>query len=113
MTSVMFCAVVLGNLADDNARNFSKIANALSRLKHLNDCLVELAGQDYERLNGGLSKEEEEMLATAQKHAEKIRDAGINVVLHYCDEPTSDEPSRLRLEIPGSDWGSDNPLYLS
>ena len=112
MESIAYMAAVLGYLAGEcNAHAPSVIAKAVLQLCELNALLHQHAVM---RGEGEMSELEKELLKQAQAEVEKLRDVGFTVDLRYNDVVPSGYPgSRLRLELPGTSWDADDPLYIA
>lgn len=112
MENLIYAAVVLGNLCDENAGHVGIITKVLLALSEIDRKLIEFCS-DEDKSGIDHTVETEEALAEVGKLSDKLTSFGLNVEVYFNDEVPQGEKSRLRIECPGTCWGADSPLYLS
>jgi len=110
MENLIYTAVVLGNLTENNASAPGAVAGVVHQLHTLDSTLTEMAAE--EDRSGIDHTDATERLFEKAKELVASLPLSNKVELYYTDELGPDQNGRLRLEIPGTPWDGDAPLYF-
>ena len=110
MENALYTAVVLGNLLDNNASAPGVAASAIKKLYEIDRQLAEMAAEE-DRSGIDHTDASERLMDQAQALLETLPLAH-KAELFYSDEQAPEQSGRLRLEIPGTPWDADAPLYF-
>lgn len=110
MENLIYTAVVLGNLAENNASAPGAIAAAVRKLHALDSKITEIAAEE-DRSGIDHTDATERLFEQAGELVANLRLFN-KAELYYTDELASGQKGRLRLEITGTPWDADAPLYF-
>jgi len=110
MENVLYTAVVLGNLLENNASAPGVAASAIKKLYEIDRQLAEMVAEE-DRSGIDHTDASERLMVQAQALVGQLRLAN-KAELFFCDEQAPGQNGRLRLEIPGTPWDADAPLYF-
>lgn len=110
MTHLVHTAAVLGSLADDSHAATGKVSAVVCQLFEFDKQLIIFADEE-DKSGIDHTDETEEILNKAEALVDGL-DLACPVQLYFNDELPEGVSGRLRLEIPGTYWDLDAPLYF-
>lgn len=106
LKEALHTAAVIGHHCDDRSVNL--VGGIVARLCEIDATLIQFADEEDE----GLADRSVESNALLDEAGELMGKLDIRAEVYYCDERPEDG-GRLRIEIPGTPYDGDGPLYLS
>lgn len=108
--NLLYTAAALGNLSGNTAISPCLVASVLNKLAQIDATLITYAKEE-DASGIDHTDETETLLGEAETALELLVISNVPEV-YYCDNPSTEFPGRLRLEIPGTSWDCTSPLYF-
>lgn len=110
MTHLVHTTAVLGHLSDDSAASLGKVVAVICQLFEFDKQLA-LFAEEEDKSGIDHTDESEDILNKAEALVDSL-ELGYPIELYYVDIQPEGVKGRLRLEIPGTYWDFDAPLYF-